>query len=365
MRPQQFTTRSLVLCLSLALSLSGCGQEQVAKPEPSATQVELIEADLVDFKYGEAVQKTHFSGTLRALKQSSVQAQVTATATQVQANVGQQVRQGQVLVVLNNQDNAARLAQAQANLAATQAQANQAQLMMQRKKRLLDQGFIAKVEYEQSVVDYQAQQENVAAQRAQVNIAQKANQDGVIKSPMSGVITKRQVEPGQTVAAGQTLFEMIDPDRLELHAQVPVEQQAALTVGNALGYRVQGHPSVFTAKISRVAPLADLSSRQIEFFALPEQHMPSLSIGAFIEGDIIASQGVAGQLIPLDVIRNMDSQPYVWVVRNQKLNKVALTLLNSQPSLNQAVVLGLSNNDRISRINFSDKHLNQAVSITQ
>ncbi len=62
---------------------------------------------------------------------------------------------GQVLVRLNNQDNAARLAQARANLASTQAQANQARNMMQRKKRLLDQGFISQVEYEQSQVDYQ------------------------------------------------------------------------------------------------------------------------------------------------------------------------------------------------------------------
>jgi Multidrug resistance efflux pump len=68
-------------------------------------------------------------------------------------------------VRLNNQDNAARLAQSQANLASTQAQANQAKLMMERKQRLLNQGFISKVEFEQSRVDYQAQMENVRANK--------------------------------------------------------------------------------------------------------------------------------------------------------------------------------------------------------
>ncbi|WP_434062888.1 hypothetical protein, partial [Escherichia coli] len=86
-------------------------------------------------------------------------------------------------------DNAARLAQAQANLASTQAQANLAKSMVQRKKRLLDQGFISKVEYEQSLVDYQAQLENVRAQQANVDIAEKAYRDGTILSPISGVIT--------------------------------------------------------------------------------------------------------------------------------------------------------------------------------
>ena len=105
----------------------------------------------------------------------------------------------------NNQDNAARLAQARANLAATQAQPTKPRNMMQTKKRLLDQGFISQVEYEQSQLDYRAQMENVRAQQANVDIALKADQDGTITSPIHGVIAQRQVEPGQTVAAGQTL----------------------------------------------------------------------------------------------------------------------------------------------------------------
>ena len=365
MRPHLFTATSILILTSLALSLSGCSKDEPAIAVSSPSKIELIPADLVSFEYGEAIHKTHFSGTIRAVNQSSLQAQVTATATQVNATIGQRVNQGQVLVVLNNQDNAARLAQANANLSATQAQANQAKLMMQRKKRLLDQGFISKVEYEQSMVDYQAQQENVRAQHANVDIAAKANQDGVVKSPITGIITQRQVEPGQTVAAGQTLFEIVDPDRLELQAQLPVEQQTALTVGNKIEYRIQGQPTQFTATLSRVAAIADPTSRQIEFFAQPQQAIPSLSIGAFIEGDIISGQAIAGQLIPLDVIQNLDSKAYVWVVRNQKITKVYLNILEQNYSLNQAVVSGLSAHDRISRVRFNDKQINQAVSISQ
>ena len=365
MSPRLRTVTFALLFANLAFGLSGCNQNELPSATPAPSKIELIQADLVPIEYGEVANKAHFSGTIRAVNQSSLQAQVTATAIRVNADVGQRVNQGQVLVILNNQDNTARLAQANANLAATQAQANQARLMAERKKRLLDQGFISKVEYEQSLVDYQAQQENVAAQRANVEIANKANQDGVIKSPISGVITKRQVEPGQTVAAGQTLFEIIDPDTLELQAQIPTDQQAALDVGNSIEYRIQGNTSVFTAKLSRIAPVADLNSRQIEFFARPEQNIPSLSIGAFIEGDIVFGQAVAGQLIPLDVIQDLNGKAHVWVVRQQKINKVYLTILDKNERLNQAVVSGLGANDQISRVSFNDKQLNQAVQIGQ
>jgi RND family efflux transporter MFP subunit len=365
MPPRLLTPTSILLCSSLAFSLTGCTKDEVPVAASTPSKIELIQADLVPIEYGEVANKAHFSGTIRAVNQSSVQAQFSASALQVGADVGQRVNRGQVLVVLNNQDNAARLAQTQANLAATQAQANQARLMAERKKRLLDQGFISRVEYEQSLVDYQAQQENVAAQRANVDIANKANQDGVIKSPISGVITKRQVEPGQTVAAGQTLFEIVDPEHLELQAQIPTDQQAALTVGNQIEYRIQGNPASFTAKLSRIAPLADLNSRQIEFFARPEQNIPSLSIGAFIEGDIVFGETVTGQRIPLDVIQDLDGKAYVWVIRQQKIAKVYLNILEHNYSLNQAIVSGLDGNDQISRVSFNDKQLNQAVHISQ
>lgn len=76
--------------------------------------------------------------------------------------------------------------------------------------------------------DYKGQLESVKAQQANVDIAKKADQDGIITSPISGVITKRQVEPGQTVSVGQTLFEIVNPDQLEIQAKLPIEQQSAL-----------------------------------------------------------------------------------------------------------------------------------------
>ena len=108
---------------------------------------------------------------------------VSATATAVTANVGQKVQKGQVLVRLNNQDNAARLAQAQANLASAQAQAELARNLMNRKQRLLNQGFIARVEFEQSQVDYKGQLESVRAQQANVDIAKKLIETVLLLAP--------------------------------------------------------------------------------------------------------------------------------------------------------------------------------------
>lgn len=353
--------RLSILCLSL--SLIACNKPDVApeKVENKPKQVELIQQDLIQVEQGEANHSSAFSGTIRAINQSSIQAQVTATASQVHAQIGQTVAQGQVLVQLNNQDNSARLAQSNANLASAQAQAQQASNMVERKKRLYNQGFIAKVEYEQSQVDYKAQLENVKAQQATVDIAAKANQDGVIKSPISGVITKRQVEPGQTVSVGQTLFEIIDPDHLEIQATLPAEQQSALQVGAKIQYSIQGNPQKLTATLSRIASIADPSSRQIEFFARPNEAIQSLSIGAFVDGAILGESSIQGQRIPLDSIQDAQTKPYVWVIRNQKVQQIFVQVLDQQSNQNIAIVNGLSEQDLISRVKFSTDDINKQV----
>lgn len=352
-----------IATIGLCILVSACQKSETENKTIASEKVELIQQDLVTPQQGSAINKTAFTGTVRAVNQSSIQAQVTATATSVYVKIGDSVQRGQTLLRLNNQDNAARLAQARANLAATQAQANQARNMMQRKKRLLDQGFISQVEYEQSQLDYRAQMENVRAQQANVDIALKADQDGTITSPIHGVITQRQVEPGQTVAAGQTLFEIVDPNQLEIQAKLPSDLQAALKIGQKIEYQLQGQATTFNAQISRVSPVADLASRQIEFFATPLERLPSLSIGAFVDGYILANSTISGQIIPLNTIHDIPNKPYVWVIRDQKIARVDITVLEQRYSDNTAVIQGLQNNDLVSRVVFSPDQIQQQVII--
>lgn len=135
--------------------------------------------------------------------------------------------------------------------------------------------------------------------------------------------------------------------------------------GSKLEYRLQGNPNLLTATISRISPIADQASRQIEFFARPHETITSLSIGAFIEGEILSARQVSGQLIPLDSIRDIQQQPYVWVIRQHKILKVNVDVLEQRYNDNLAVVRGLENSDQISRVSFTDADIHKTVSIGQ
>ncbi len=369
---QKYLRFSLILCT--LLGLTACQKEAIETANQNANPqngqqnnqqaIELIAEDVVQIQTGSLADKSPFTGTIQAVSQTSVQSQVSATAMQVTAEIGQSISKGQILVRLNNQDNNARLAQANANLAATQAQAELNRSLVERKRRLWQQGFISKLEYEQSQVEYLAQAEQIKVEQANVNIAKKAAQDTVIRSPINGVITNRQVELGQTISVGQTLFEIVDPSNLELKASLAVSEAYKLFVGQNIEFRLQGDTTLYPAKVTRVSPVADQASRNITFYARPTTQAP-LHIGAFVEGSIIRSsnQQAPGQIIPLNAIRHIDTAPFVWVIRDNKLLKVKVDVMQKQSADHLAIVSGLQNNDLVSLIDFKHDDQNKAVII--
>lgn len=351
---------------SLSMLMAGCSSDdKTTTPKDQSTQViEMIPADLVSVQAGRLEKVIHFTGSIRPLVQSNVQAQVSAQALQVHGLVGNYVTKDQVLVVLNKQDQTSRLAQAEANVNAARAQVELSRSLMERKKRLYDQGFISKVEYEQSQVDYKAQLGNLNAQEANVAISQKATQDSNVISPISGYITSRQIEPGQTVSPGQTLFQIVDTSQLELQGAISADHQQSLSIGQVVHYQLQGMNQSLQARIVRIAPTANSANRQVEFFAQPLSSLSSIAIGAYVRGEIREAQQQKGVLIPLNTIQSIEQDPYVWAVSEQTLVKRPIQLLDQNYAGNMALVDGLLPKDQVSRVTFADRDHNKTVKVT-
>ena len=147
-------------------------------------------------------------------------------------------------------------------------------------------------------------------------------------------------------------------------AKLPSDLQSAPRPGQKIEFSIQGNPALLSATLSRVSPVADLNSRQIEFFAVPDRAVQSLSIGAFVEGNILSATQVQGQIIPLDVIQNIDQQSFVWVIRNKRIEKQNIQVIEQRYSNNSAVVQGLIAGDLISRVKFTDQDNHKEVAIS-
>jgi RND family efflux transporter MFP subunit len=355
---------SVRLCTACALSvlLIACQKTDTPPVSETPVQLELIGSDLVKPQYRSLSSQIRFTGTLQAKQRTSVQAQTSGTVLQVYANSGSYIKKGQTLLRLNNQDDQARLLQARANYTATKAQADLSQNLAERNGRLFKQGFISEIEYERSKADARAQRENLAAQQALVSIAQKAVNDAVVSAPMSGTISKRLVESGQTISPGQTVFELVDASSLELQGSVP-DNQAGIQVGQAIQFQSAGQTTpIFEARITRINPVADAASRALQFYADVNSSSARLNIGNYVEGFIRLNNTQSGLVLPARAIQRSNSQndqngqnSYVWAIRQNKLTRVNVDILMQDRASNSVMVKGINADDRISLVKFAEQ----------
>lgn len=361
------TTLPIFAILLSSLFIVSCSkQEPITQAKTTVQPLELIGSDLVKPEYRQLSRNVSFTGTLQAKLRTSIQAETSGTVIQLYANNGDRVNKGQTLLRLNNQDDQARFLQAQANFTAAKAQADLSKNLAERNRRLFQQGYIAEIEYERSKADAQAQRANLDAQQALVTIAKKAANDATVQAPMSGIVSNRQVQTGQTVASGQTLFEIVDTSTLELQGSVPDNNQTNLRVGQTVQYQFAGQSKpVFTTRISRINPIADASSRALLFYADVNNNTGSLNIGNYVQGTITLEGGQHGLVIPSPAIWQEDNQStYVWAVRQQKLVKVNVTILAQDKMTNTALVAGIEPTDQVSLVKVPDEANGRTVKVS-
>ena len=361
------TTLPIFAILLSSLFIVSCSkQEPITQAKTTVQPLELIGSDLVKPEYRQLSRNVSFTGTLQAKLRTSIQAETSGTVIQLYANNGDRVNKGQTLLRLNNQDDQARFLQAQANYTAAKAQADLSKNLAERNRRLFQQGYIAEIEYERSKADAQAQRANLDAQQALVTIAKKAANDATVQAPMSGIVSNRQVQTGQTVASGQTLFEIVDTSTLELQGSVPDNNQTNLRVGQTVQYQFAGQSKpVFTTRISRINPIADASSRALLFYADVNNNTGSLNIGNYVQGTITLDGGQYGLVIPNSAIWQEDNQStYVWAVRQQKLVKVNVTILAQDKMTNTALVAGIEPTDQVSLVKVPDEANGRIVTVS-
>jgi membrane fusion protein (multidrug efflux system) len=127
--------------------------------------------------------------------------------------------------------------EAQANVATARAQRQLAEEECKRAQALLDKGAITRSEYDRESTQCTSALQQVAAAEARAAMVQKSMADGIVRAPFEGVISEKNVTPGDWVQPGRPLFTLVDDDPLKIELSVPeaavravkLEQRVVLT----------------------------------------------------------------------------------------------------------------------------------------
>jgi len=153
-----------------------------------------------------------YPGTVSALNQVDLRAQVTGYITGIYFKDGERVKKGQLLYSIDQQQYKAAYDQAIANQNAAEANKNKAQQDADRYKELDKQEAIAKQILDHAVNDLQSAKMQVDASKAFVKTAENNLKYSVIEAPFDGTIGISQVKIGTLVTPGQTLLNSISSD---------------------------------------------------------------------------------------------------------------------------------------------------------
>ena len=231
-----------LLCLSI--SLMACQE----KPEIIET-VRSIKTMTVNAQAAEQIRK--FSGQVAAVDTSDLSFQVGGQVASVNVDIGDRVKKGQVLAVLDPETYRLEVDATQAELAKARDNVTKSKAEYERQKRIFEQGAGAKRYVEVSEYNYKATRSAVDYQVAKLDLAKHNLRKTKLLSPYGGAIAWRSVQPNEEVQVGQKVFEINATGKMEVQLAVPettidriqVDGPAAITFPTLPGETAKGRIS--------------------------------------------------------------------------------------------------------------------------
>jgi membrane fusion protein (multidrug efflux system) len=166
---------------------------------------------------------------------------------------GSEVKFGDPLLRLDASNAALSAQSIRAQLGAAQAQEQLARDECKRSQQLLDKGAITRSQYEREMTSCTAAAQNVAATKAQLQLASKSIADGIVRAPFAGVITTRMISPGEWVGPGVPLVTLVDDDPLHVDLSVPEAWVPRVKVGQEVSVGAIAYPGQrFSATITQL-----------------------------------------------------------------------------------------------------------------
>lgn len=334
------------------------------KPPPPAPQkaappsLEFLASDVMQVAPHDLREVLTLSGALRAVNQAQVKARVSGEVREVLVREGASVSSGQVIVKMDTSEYQARVNQALGSQVAAQGQLDIASKTRANNKVLVEKGFISKNAFDNAASQYDIAKANVDSANGALDVARKALSDTVIRAPISGLVSRRSVEPGEKVSPDNNLLEIVDLRQMEMAAAVPTSNILSVAPGQEVRLTLDGLPAPAIGKVVRINPSIETGSRSIMVYIQIDNPQGLLRAGMFGEAQLTLSRKNGVLTAPQSAIQSDASDNYVYLIENGKVRRrsVTLGLRGSDGDSSNAVEIlsGVSNGARIVKVNLGN-----------
>lgn len=259
------------------------------------------------------VERSRVAGTLRALNEADVVADVPGRVEALLVDVGAAVKRGDALARLETSDLALQLEQATAALAAAEASRDAAVRDRDGAAAVARVGGVTEAQLVGANSRASAAEAQVKQAAAGVNLARARLADATLRSPLDGVVTRRSTGLGRMVSPGVPVFTIADLSSLELEVAVDERAAARIRAGDAVALSSEAVLSELQGGVVKtVAPALDASSRKATVvISLPWQ--PGLLPHGTASATFTLGRADGAVAVPAGAILEEQGERFVYV----------------------------------------------------
>ena len=305
----------------LGLAVAGGGAYVAMQPKPAAPVAAKVASALTitvaPVRNGSVPRTLMITGSLAAFDELPIGTETEGLAiSEVLVDIGDHVKQGQVLVRFNNSVLRAQLQQSQASLNEAEANAIEARANWKRADELVKSGWMSGQDHDNRRAVAATMEARVGVAQANVALAEAKLRQAEVRAPSDGTISSRTARVGAVqTAGGAELFRMIRNDRIELVAELPEADLALVKAGQSITLHVDGaaDPAATTKGTVRlVEPTVDQKTR-IGRVRIDVERNGSTLPGMFVSGLVTLGQ-TAALVVPEKSVIYQNGEPHVMVV---------------------------------------------------
>ncbi|HEV7682449.1 MAG TPA: efflux RND transporter periplasmic adaptor subunit [Pyrinomonadaceae bacterium] len=337
------------------------GSAQQVRPGDSKAARQVKTARVEETPFGETVTA---NGTLAAFDQTTVSVKVAGRVSSISVDLGTVVRRGQSIAQLDANDYKLRVQQSEAALSQARArlglspdgtddgvspeqtgtvrqakaQLDEARLSRDRAVRLVEQGIVAKADYDAADATFKVAQSRyqdaieeirnrqalLAQRRSELALARQQLSDTTVHAPIDGVVQLKRASIGEYLAAGAPLVDIVRMNPLRLQAQVPERDASTVRFGQNVRVSVNGDTKVYLGQIKRLSPVITQENRMLLVEA-DVQNDGNLRPGSFAKAEIVTNDAKMAVTVPNNAIVTFAGIEKVIVIQNGKALEKPIT----------------------------------------
>lgn len=249
---------SRTLLLAAFVALAGCGKPTETAHDRETQSWQLPVITVTEQKLPEQYTTV---GSITAEKQINISSRISSYITELPVEEGEQIEIGQLLVVLDNKELNNQISSARAVVESAQAVLADTTNDVGRFEILLAQGSISEVKVRKTRLQQATAEENLKAARAALALARAQSQYVQIRSPASGIVTRRHQSVGDLALPGVPLLSIETRDRLKFETFVAESQLANIAVGDPVQLQIDNFSSTLSGEVSHIVYAGDPATR--------------------------------------------------------------------------------------------------------